>query len=161
MDERNKSDKCYDNIRFHDIGMAINAMSNLIKRKINAYFDMSGPDALTGKQNAVLGYLLNESEKRDIFQKDIEKVFEIRGSSATTMMQTLADKGYIERVPVDYDARLKKIVPTKKAAVEQTKVRKMLDEFSDSLKEGITKEEEDIFFKVMDKINENLRKKDI
>ncbi|MCR5468400.1 MAG: MarR family winged helix-turn-helix transcriptional regulator [Lachnospiraceae bacterium] len=142
----------------NDVGIAISVASNLIKREINRKFEMQGEDALTGKQNAVLGYLLNEAENKDVFQKDIEKLFEIRGSSATTMMQILEDKGYIRREPVEYDARLKRIVPTKKAEDEQKEVRKLLDSFSDDLKEGISDEDLKVFFKVMGIIKDNLKK---
>ena len=53
--------------------------------------------------------------KGDIYQKDVEKEFQIRRSTATGTLQILEKNGFIRREPVKQDARLKKLVPTDKA----------------------------------------------
>jgi DNA-binding MarR family transcriptional regulator len=147
--------KSYD-VRNQDVGLTINRMSNLIRRKIDVMVESGMTCDLTGKQNAILGYIFNESQKKDVFQKDIERIFEIRGSSATNMMKILEDKGYIKRVPVDHDARLKKLLATEKAKKQQDEVRRFLDKFSAGLKEGIEQKDLDTFYRVMEQVKGNL-----
>ena len=65
-------------------------------------------NGLTGPQGLVLGYLYDHQDK-DIFQKDIEATFNIRRSTATGLLQCLEGNGFVKRVSVDYDARLKKL----------------------------------------------------
>lgn len=141
-----------------DVGRAIGGTSNLIRRCIDKTVEKNSPDALTGKQNAVLGYIMHCSMEKDVFQKDIERDFTIRGSSATNMLQTLEDKGYLERKPVDYDARLKKLVLTQKAVEEQLKIKRVLDHFSEELQKDISEEELKVFFDVIGKIVKNIDK---
>ena len=70
---------------------------------------------LTNMQKRVLHYILFQSLKKDIYQKDIEKEFQIRRSTATGILQLLEKKRFVIRETVEWDARLKKLVPTAKA----------------------------------------------
>ena len=51
----------------------------------------------------------------DVYQKDVEQEFRIRRSTATVMLQSLEQKGYLVRVASTEDARLKRILLTEKA----------------------------------------------
>ena len=66
-------------------------------------------------EESVLHYILFQSLKKDIYQKDIEKEFQIRRSTATGILQLLEKNGFVIRETVEWDARLKKLVPTAKA----------------------------------------------
>ena len=68
----------------------------------------------TGGQLMVLKFLYDH-ENEDVYQKDIEKFIDVRGSTATVILQTLTKKGYIKRVACSSDGRLKKIVLCEKA----------------------------------------------
>ena len=96
------------------IGIEIRVLANLIGRCLNEVGFNDEQNSLTGPQGLVLGYLYDHQE-HDIFQKDIEAAFNVRRSSATGLLQCLEANGFIERVSVAYDARLKKIVLTEKA----------------------------------------------
>ena len=50
-----------------------------------------------------------------IIRKDIEEEFQIRKSTVTGILQLMEKNGFIYRESVEKDARLKRIVPTKKA----------------------------------------------
>ena len=69
----------------------------------------------TNMQRLVLHYILFESLNRDIYQRDVEKEFQIRRSTATGTLQILEKNGFITQDPVKEDARLKKLTPTAKA----------------------------------------------
>ena len=143
-----------------DIGREIGAVSNMIRRKLDIIFSGEEFEELTGKQNAILGFILNTSAERDVFQKDVERCFNIRGSSATAQMQNLEEKGFIVRVPVASDARLKKIVATEKAAEMHARMMATIDGFSEVLEAGITPEEKKEFLRILNKIRTNLEEGD-
>ena len=97
----------------HDVGRLINTISHQLKRRMSIPEE---EDSLrTNMQRLVLHYILFESLKRDIYQKDVEKEFQIRRSTATGTLQILEKNGFITRDPVKEDARLKKLTPTDKA----------------------------------------------
>ena len=75
-----------------------------------SFFQSAGT---TSSQSGVLMYLaLNES--KDVYNKDIEKAFQIRPSSVTGLLERLERQDYIFRVPSVEDARLKSIKLTEK-----------------------------------------------
>ncbi|MDR3321791.1 MAG: MarR family transcriptional regulator [Synergistaceae bacterium] len=70
---------------------------------------------ITGTQALVLAFISGFEKDKDIFQRDIEAEFDIRRSSATSILNGLEKHGYIRRESVAYDARLKKLALTDKA----------------------------------------------
>ena len=82
----------------------------------------------------VMDYLLDNKDK-DIYQKDFEKEFSIRRSTATNMLKRMEHHGLIKRVSVPEDARLKKIVLTSKAM----DFTESMDKSSKKLEEKLTK----------------------
>ena len=86
------------------MGRLIQVLSHQMKRK-NCVISMINDDGLTSMQKHVLKFLLLETLHKVVYQKDIEEEFQIRKSTATGMLQLLEKK----------DARLKRIIPTKKA----------------------------------------------
>ena len=69
---------------------------------------------VTAVNGRIIMYLYHHKEE-DIFQKDIENEFSIRRSTSSSIISLMEKKGYIERVSVAHDARLKKLVLTDKA----------------------------------------------
>ena len=65
-------------------------------------------------QMHVLRYILMSTLHRDVYQKDIEEEFQIRKSTATGILKLMEKHGFIRRESAQQDARLKRIVPTKK-----------------------------------------------
>ena len=139
-----------------EIGFELNMMTNLIRRTLNQRFSENGLEDLSGMQGPVIGYIYDHSEKQDVFQKDIEKWFNIRRSTATVMLQNLEQKDLIVRVPVPNDGRLKKIVLTDKARECHERVREQIEQFHQELEEGITPQEKAEFLAILDHIRGNL-----
>ena len=96
----------------------INTELRILSRNINNYFINNGNrkkiDKMTGSGGWIIAYIA-ENFNRDIFQRDLEREFYITRSTASKNVDLLVKNGFIERVPVDYDARLKKLVLTEKA----------------------------------------------
>lgn len=130
------------------IGKDIHIVSNKICRKMDQF---TGRFDCTHSQFTVILYLIKNKE-RDIFQRDIEEEFGIRRSSVSATLSNLEEKGYIKRSSVSQDARLKKITVTDKGEKIVEESMKIINEFEKELISQITKEELDIFYRVLNKL---------
>lgn len=115
-----------------------------------------GLDELTTMHGWILGFLYR-NEGRDIFQKDIEAEFQIGRSTVTNIVKLMEKKGYICRVAVPYDARLKKLVLTDTGRELQEATMHLIDELERKTVEGISEEDLETFFEVIDKLKENVK----
>lgn len=93
------------------LGFEIKKNSNLIGRYLNALAREKDMDDLTIMHGWIIRFLY-EHRAEEIYQKDIEKVCSITKSTVTNILKLMEKKGYIERVSVAGDARLKRIVLT-------------------------------------------------
>lgn len=135
------------------LGKAIHMVGNQMKR----LFDNAALEyGLTSIQSRMIRYLYLESEKRDVYQRDIEEEFNIRRSSVSSVLQLLEKKGYIERVSVKKDGRLKKIVLTGTGKLIQEKVHSLIQEGEQSLKDELTEEELNLFMDILSRLSKKL-----
>ncbi len=136
------------------LGFELRTVNNLVKR----YFEQHKPQEFkesTGVHGWAIRYFY-ENQDKDIFQRDFEARFSIRRSTATNMLKLMEKNGLIVRQSVEYDARLKKIVLTEKAIKIHKKATENICFLENSLKDGITEEELDSFYTILDKIKANL-----
>ena len=141
------------------LGFEIGRTSRLIKRVLDNNSQKEYIDKVTGTHGFALGFL-HRNKDRDIFQKDFEKEFDIRRSTASHILSLMEENGMITRESVPYDARLKKIVLTKKALNIQTEVMCFFDNLEKEFEKDISEEELQIFYSVLDKINSNIERID-
>lgn len=137
------------------VGFEIKTVHNLLKRDFEKRLNYEKMKNITGVQKWVIGYL-SEHEGEDVFQRDLEEEFSIRRSTATGILQLMEKNDLIVRVPVSYDARLKKLVLTQKALDIQYEINREIQAHDKKLRNGISEEELEVFFKVMNKIKRNL-----
>ena len=137
------------------IGFEMRRISNLIKRNIDNAMSGKNFEKLTGMQGRVIGYLYHNMGK-EVFQKDIENEFSIRRSTATTMLQTMEKHGLIKRVSVESDARLKRIILTEMAIKRHKIFETEIERVENGVLAGLTNDEADTLFKLLDKIKSNL-----
>ena len=128
-------------------------LSNRIKRRMRVAAEALG---ITDTQGRVLQYIWEESEKREVFQKDIEDEFDIRRSSVTQIIQLLERDGLIVRESVQRDARLKKLVLTEKAIEIQKLMNGKVRELEAEMQKDISPEEKELFLKILCKIRKNV-----
>ncbi|KPU42734.1 transcriptional regulator SlyA [Oxobacter pfennigii] len=138
------------------IGFEIRTLSNLIKRRGESSKVIGEADKITGMHGWVIGYLYDNLRKGDVFQRDLEAEFSIRRPTATGILQLMEKNGLIERVPVDYDARLKKLVLTPKAIAIHEKVDMEINLIEEEMTKGLTKEEINSFLSILRKIKKNM-----
>ena len=141
------------------IGFEIHRSSRLVKRYLDKDATKIYVDNMTGTHGRAIGYFYHNSH-RDIFQKDFEQEFDIRPSTASNILFLMEKNGLIIRESVPYDARLKKISLTQKAIDIHHIIESTIDKLEENLKAGISEEELGIFFRVIDKLNNNIERID-
>ena len=141
------------------IGFELHRSSRIVKRYMDNDASKSYVEKITGTHGRVIGWLYR-NRHRDIFQKDFEKEFDIRRSTASKILSLMESNDLILRESVPYDARLKRIILTPKALEVQSVVENAFSRMEEKIKEGITEEELAVFFRVLDKVNKNMERND-
>ena len=135
------------------IGKKVNIFAKRIHRRIDKEAAQYG---LTGVQARILGFIYHKFNKRDIFQRDIEEELDIRRSSVTSVLQLMEKNGFINRVSVCEDARLKKIILTKKGLEIQKNVYDFILKFEKSLRDELSNDEMKILVSLIDRLSEKI-----
>lgn len=141
--------------RDNDIGFAVRRLFNAIKRDIEASSEKEGIEHIKGINGWAINYFYDNRDK-DVFQRDFEERFSIRRSTASRMLKTMEQKGFIQRLAVKNDARLKKIVLTDKAIEIHERIMDSIKKREERLKLGVNDDELEIFFNVMKKFTANM-----
>ena len=102
------------------------------------------------------GNIRDHTCRYQLFQKDIEATFNIRRSTATGLLQCLEGNGFVKRVSVDYDARLKKIVLTTKAHEFKELLESHIQKMEEILVKDLEPQEVDDLIRIIGKIKKNL-----
>ena len=116
-------------------------------------------DELTQMQRHILNYILLETLHRDIYQKNLEEEFQVRKSTVSGILKLIEKNGFIYRESVKEDARLKRILPTKKAEALRPSILEHIHETEIRMTEGVS--EQDLFLckKVLYQMCQNLAEK--
>ena len=130
------------------IGPEIHCTDLKLSRNLSAHVRKSGVDEVTMMHGWIIRYLY-ENREQDIFQKDIEQRF------------AMEKKGFVKRESVKQDARLKKVILTEKGIASQESFEDIVEHIEEELSEGISEEELHIFYKVLDRINQNVKKYEV
>lgn len=138
------------------IGVELKRLDNEIHSIIAIHRAASGND-LTMMQSWIVRFLYDNAEQ-EIFQKDVEAKFSIARSTATGILQLMEKKGYIQRKNVERDARLKVLILTEKGRLMQEGMFKQIQTMENKMREGISEEELDTFFRVIRKMRSNIER---
>ncbi|MDD6194524.1 MAG: MarR family transcriptional regulator [Lachnospiraceae bacterium] len=138
------------------IGYMIKELSRLIDRSIyqKSMLNTQG-DSATAMHGWMIGYLYHRKDQ-DVFQRDMEADFHMAKSSVTAALQGLEKGGYIKRVPVERDGRLKKIVLTQEGERFHCSVEKGVREMESHLTDQLNPEELTQIFFLLNQIKRNL-----
>ena len=136
-----------------ETGKMINRISNRLRRRSLKVQESIG---ISGAQGNILDYILVESVHRNVYQKEIEKEFGLRPSTATEALKLLEEKGLICRIPEEKDGRYKRIVFSQEARDVQTALRREIEESESVLLRGISVSEQRQFLEIAKKMLQNL-----
>lgn len=137
------------------VGYEIHTLDNMISRIIKLLIEKNG---ITQMQSWIINYLY-EHPGEDVFQKDLESQFRIARSTATGILKLMEKKELLRREPVPSDARLKRLVLTEKGIGKKLAIIRSLDEIETLLKDQISQEELDTFFRVIHQMKRNIEQR--
>lgn len=136
------------------IGIELSRASNVIKRSFCSSETSRKIDEATEKNSWIIGFIASNSD-RDVFQRDIEEKFSVRRSTVSSMLKLMEKKGLVVRESVGYDARLKKLTLTPKALEMYKEMMANIERDERNLREGLSEEELEEFFRILEKIRKN------
>ncbi|MGR3741175.1 MarR family winged helix-turn-helix transcriptional regulator [Companilactobacillus sp. DQM5] len=135
------------------ISHLIKVLSNQISRDINTF---ALQFKLTGTQIQILDFLNNYSANEHVFQKDVEKEFNIRRSTATNILKNMEEKNLIKRTTYSRDSRLKIIEVQKSGKDIQKEISKFLSDTDSKILNSLGAFERRSFIKSLRKIPEKI-----
>ena len=138
-----------------DTGKLINKISIRLRRRSEKMGKNLG---ITEVQGRILDFILVDGRDRPLYQKDIEKEFGLRPSTATELLKTLESRKMIQRVSSEEDGRYKKIQFTEAAEDIRLALQQEIQKTEGLLVEGISREGINTIMKVAEKILENLER---
>lgn len=150
----------------HDDKPRLLAENHLLGVETRKYFEKlqekRGIDRKVITHGWIIAYLYHETtvEKKNIYQKDIEKTMHLPRSTATTILQKFEREDLIRRVFVEGDARLKKIELTEKGVAFYKDTITDFEETEARARRGITEEEYHQFMEILNKMRSNFKKEE-
>lgn len=138
------------------IGKLIHELDNILYRNMLAIGKKYDYDQLTVMNGWILHYL-SMNEGKEVFQKDIENEFGITRSTVTGIIKLMEQKGFITRISVPKDARLKQLVLTDMGRKYEEQMGSQMRQNNLQLQKNITEEEMETFLRVIDKIKQNVK----
>lgn len=141
-------------------GIVVKKANNGLDRDAEKFAKTLG---ITRMQLSIINYISRNENNNDIFQKDIEKEFNIRKASATSALKLMETKDLIIRVSMPKDARLKRIVLTSKSRQLTEKISAYIASVEEEVTEAVGVEQMQLvkdglakvsaFFESKDEIN--------
>ncbi|MGI5896326.1 MAG: MarR family winged helix-turn-helix transcriptional regulator [Oscillospiraceae bacterium] len=136
-----------------DCGMWIHILSHKLKKRMNANMQSLG---ITGVQSRIMHYILVKCADAPVFQRDVEKVFDMSRSTATGILQLMEKNGLILRESVASDARLKSLIPTEKAEHLDAQIGELIRQTEQRLTRGLPDEHLALFQEIAERMSANL-----
>ena len=131
-----------------DVDISRKLFSIAKENKISFY-----PSQLQAK---ITKYLI-ENNKREVYQKELEEVFEVRKATISGVLFTMEKNEVIKRVASENDARQKKIVLTKKSKKIYEEVKETFKKLDEEITKNISEEELNNFLSTIEKIRKNIK----
>ena len=138
------------------VAFEIKKLDNLIDRKICQNIKKEKVINISHVQARVLRYLFVNKDKI-IYQSDIEKEVDIRRSTVSGILKTMEKNGLIKRIDSKKDTRKKEVTLTNLSVKRHNEMDTKVKKFEKELLNGISLEEKKMFFKVIDKLSDNLK----
>lgn len=134
----------------------IRRVDNLIFRRINQFARANGVEQATPMHGWIIEYLYRHRDE-PVFQRDIEREFSITRSTVTNILQLMERKGYIRRLSVPQDARLKQLVLTEEGVLFHEKTLLSFHQTDDYVAGLLTEEENAELLRLLNKLREALK----
>lgn len=134
----------------------LHRVDNLIFRRLNQFSRANGVEQTTPMHGWIIEYLYRHRDE-PVFQRDIEREFSITRSTVTNILQLMERKGYIQRLSVPQDARLKQLVLTEEGICFHEKTMLCFHQTDDYVAGLLTAEENTELLRLLNKLREALK----
>lgn len=134
------------------VGFRLRIVSNLIERYSENNIRLPRSKNVT---SMVVGFIYRSGDEA-VTQKDVCEKFNMSRSSVTGLIDRMEEKGIVERVPFEGDARQKRIVLTERCKKNCNRVFDSLKEFERTITKGMSAEEVKQFVFLLDKVIANV-----
>lgn len=139
-----------------NVGLELKKLNILIGRKVLKETKKRGY-SISDVQIKILNYLYDCNDKK-IYQRDIEKEFQIRRSTVSGILHTMEKNQFIIRVDSDSDARMKQIIINDNVKDKLKEIRKEISLFEKNLINNIDEEDLKTFLKVIHQMQKNIER---
>lgn len=112
---------------------------------------------ITTTQMEILLYIF-KNEDKDIYQKELENVLNLRRATVSGVLQTMEKNNLITRITDAEDTRTKKIILNEETRNIFFRQLKQFDEIEKVIVDGISEKELEVFFEVIQKMKNNVEK---
>ena len=119
-----------------DISIVI-MLHRLNHHMYNRHNEILSEHDITVQQSRVLKYILSDSKKQFVNQKDIENAMNLKGSSVSSLIKTMIDKGLIVKSQNPLDGRYYNLTVTEKGKEIDKIAFNIFKEFNVNLINGI------------------------
>lgn len=140
-----------------------NSIKELEKGIVRKIMSETSNDEMYSKpsiaQMQIIKYILKHGGKT-IYQRDLEEVFNLRRATISGILKTMEKNNVIIRVCDPNDARGKIVILSDDAKKFFKEKETLFKKIETVLKKDISKEELEIFYKVILKMRDNINRKD-
>ena len=133
-----------------------NVLKNLTKPMINNQEKNRLMCRPTPTQMRIVNFILNNIDKKDIYQKDIEEALKLSKATVSDVINRMEKNKLIERKTNPNDTRSKIIILSKNTKELFELNKKKLQELEKKAGKNITQKEFDIFTNILDRMIQNL-----
>lgn len=143
-----------DDFNANKIGYDLVSVANFFRNRITAIQSKAYPSKKSASNGYIISYLC-ENEGKDIYQKDIEREFDIGRSSVSSMLNELEKCNLIERKKVAVDSRLNKIIVTEAGKLINDACKREVNHFFYDLASDLSENDVRTFLMVIDIMKKN------
>ena len=136
----------------HELAYTNNLIARRIARGGNNKYAMN----ISPIQVRIVKYLVKQNNK-DILQKDMEYIFNIRRSTVSGVIKTMEKNNIIIRENVKDDNKSKEIKLTNEVYLRANELVRKLRELDLELLKDVNKEDLEVFMRVLKNIQDNLK----
>lgn len=135
----------------------IKTLEKLIVRNIMNEEEICYMKTPTPTQVQIMEYIL-EHQNEEVYQKDLEDILNLRRATVSGVLQTMEKNGLLDRQIAKNDARVKKIILSKKAEQLFLEKKKQFEKIEKALVQDISEKELRTFSNVLNKMMLNAKK---
>lgn len=142
-------------MKSHRVLYEIKTLEKLVFRSLTNDYKKELNCTITPTQIEIIKYMIENSSK-DIYQRDLEKLLNLRRATVSGVLHTMEKNNLIERVTWKSDARIKRIILKDNAVKLYKQAEEKLEELESVIVQNITDEELENFSNIINRMKENI-----